>query len=431
MDKLAKAREEIDRIDREMAELFCRRMQTVREVAAYKKENGLPILDAAREEEVIRRGAALVSDHELREYYTRFLRAEMALSREWQADLLACGADGVTRQTVHLGDASYPVCIGRGILRGAARYMELDRRVLVVTDSGIPSAYVETAVAQIKHPTVVTLPAGEGSKSPENFLLLLETMLAHGFTRTDAVLAVGGGVVSDLAGFAAACFMRGIDFYAIPTTLLAQVDASVGGKTAIDLGGYKNTVGAFRQPRCVLIDPDLLRTLDPRQFAGGMAEIIKIAALLDGELFSELEAGVGEEDLPRIISRAVALKRRVVEADEREGGLRRVLNFGHTLGHGIESVSGLGGLLHGECVALGMLPLTAPALRPRLAALLRKYSLPTRFTGDLDAALSAVSHDKKMAGDEIRYVYLTGMGEFEFRSSSLAEFSRTVKEALA
>ena len=429
MDKLKKAREEIDRIDREMAELFCRRMAAVREVAAYKKEQGLPIFDATREDEVVGRNAALVDDPAMREYYVRFLRAEMALSREWQADLLEERTEDGARQTVHLGERSYPIHIGRGILRDAARYTDLDRRVLVVTDDGVPRSYVETAVAQIKNPTVVTLPAGEGSKNAENLLALLGTMLANGFTRTDAVLSVGGGTVSDLAGFAAACFMRGIDFYTVPTTLLAQVDASVGGKTAIDLGGYKNVAGVFCQPRCVLIDPDLLRTLDPRQFASGMAEVIKMAATLDGKLFSDLEAGISEESLPRIISRAVALKRRTVEKDERESGLRRVLNFGHTLGHGFESATGLSPLLHGECVALGMLPLTAPTLRPRLTALLEKYSLPTRFTGDLDRALAAVAHDKKMAGDAIRYIYLTGVGEFEFRCSSLEEFARTVKEA--
>jgi 3-dehydroquinate synthase len=363
----------------------------------------------------------------------------MKVSRAYQRNLLeglsvACsGAEGrQIKQTVELGERSYPIYIERGILKNAADYMDLDRRVLVVTDTGVPAAYAETVAAQIKHPTVVRLEAGEGSKTAENFLLLLETMLKNGFTRTDAVLAVGGGVVGDLAGFAAACFMRGVDFYNIPTTLLAQVDSSVGGKTAIDMGGYKNAVGAFHQPRCVLIDPDLLKTLDARQFACGMAEIIKIAATLDPALFADLEAGAGADEarLPDIISRAIALKRRVVEEDEQEGGLRRVLNFGHTLGHGIESVAGLSALLHGECVSLGMLPLTAPALRPRLAALLRQYSLPTRFTGDLDGALAAVVHDKKMAGESIRYIYLTELGKFMFCSSSVEEFARTVKEAL-
>ena len=247
--------------------------------------------------------------------------------------------------TVNLGENSYPIYIEGGILQNAAKYMNLARRVLIVTDTGVPAAYAETVAAQVKQPTVVTLPEGEASKNAENFLSLLETMLKNGFTRTDAVLAVGGGVVGDLAGFAAACFMRGVDFYNIPTTLLAQVDSSVGGKTAIDLGGYKNVVGAFHQPRCVLIDPDLLKTLDARQFACGMAEIIKMAATFDPALFAALERGTADGNLSQIITRAVAIKQSVVEADEREGGLRRVLNFGHTLGHGIESVSDF---LHGE-----------------------------------------------------------------------------------
>lgn len=329
--------------------------------------------------------------------------------------------------TVQLGENSYDIHIERGILAHAAEYMNLDRRVLVVTDSGVPSRYAETVAAQVKHPTVVRLAQGEASKNAENFLKLLTVMLENGFTRTDAVLAVGGGVVGDLAGFAAACFMRGVDFYNIPTTLLSQVDSSIGGKTAIDLGGYKNVVGAFHQPKCVLIDPDLLATLDPRQFACGMAEIIKMATTSDPDLFASLEAGVDGESLPDIIRRALLIKKYVVEQDEKEGGLRRVLNYGHTFGHGIESVSGL---LHGECVALGMLPLTSPDLRPRLAALLAKYGLPTVFTGDTDAALAAVAHDKKMTGEDIRYIYVPALGRFEMKREPLSDFSRRIKEAL-
>lgn len=333
--------------------------------------------------------------------------------------------------TMQLKDASYDIFVSRGLLSAVGSLLSLDRRVLILTDDGVPADYAKTVAAACARPTILTLPSGEASKSAENFLKILTVMLENGFTRTDAVVAVGGGVVGDLAGFAAACFMRGVDFYNIPTTLLSQVDSSIGGKTAIDLAGYKNVVGAFYQPKRVLIDPELLRTLDPRQTAGGMAEIIKMAATSDPALFARLENGFSEEELPEIILSALRIKQAVVEQDEREGGLRRILNFGHTLGHGIESVAGLSSLLHGECVALGMLPMTAPALRPRLSALLTRYGLPTRYTGDLDAALAAVAHDKKMAGDEIRYVYVPALGEYEFRTASLAEYARTVKEALS
>lgn len=332
--------------------------------------------------------------------------------------------------TLELPGRSYDILIERGIAAHPADHLALDRRVLIVTDDGVPDAYAARVAAACAAPTVITVPQGEESKSPERLLRLLGAMLDAGFTRTDAVVAVGGGVIGDLAGFAAACFMRGIDFYNIPTTLLSQVDSSIGGKTAINLGGVKNIVGAFHQPKKVLIDPDLLATLPARHMANGMAEIIKMAMTSDADLFSMLEGGVTEENLPEVIRRALLIKKQVVEQDECESGLRRILNFGHTFGHGIESAAGLSNLLHGESVALGMLPLCAPELRPRLTSLLSSVGLPTRFTGDVDAALDAVAHDKKMSGQDIRYIYVPAIGSYEIKSLPLAEFRKMIKEAL-
>ena len=173
--------------------------------------------------------------------------------------------------TVELGKSSYDITILRGGLAQADRYMKLDRKVLVVTDSGVPAQYAQRVCTCCKEPVLVTIPQGEGSKNLGNFELLCRTMLQKGFTRTDCVVAVGGGVVGDLAGFAAASFMRGIDFYNIPTTVLSQVDSSVGGKVAIDLDNIKNCVGAFYQPKAVLIDPEVLNTLPARQIANGLA----------------------------------------------------------------------------------------------------------------------------------------------------------------
>ena len=326
-------------------------------------------------------------------------------------------------QHVRTATGGYDIVIENGALARAGELFALDRRVLVLTDEGVPAAYAAAVCAQCRAPILLTVGQGEGSKSLATFEAVLTRMLEEGFTRTDAVVAVGGGVVGDLAGFVAAAYMRGIDFYNIPTTLLSQVDSSVGGKTAVNLGGIKNCVGFFYPPKGVLIDPTVLNTLPPRQVAAGMAEVIKMAASLDEGLFLDLEKG----DLPieEIIARALAIKERVVEKDEKESGLRRVLNFGHTIGHGIESC---GGLFHGECVALGMLPMCTEAVRFRLLALYARYGLPTEFTGDVDRVIASLSHDKKLDGGCLRAVYVPKIGTFEIREESLAAFAIRVRE---
>lgn len=299
---------------------------------------------------------------------------------------------------MHAGEDSYDIILERGCLRRAGELLNTERKALVVTDDGVPAAYAEAAAAQCREARVETLPQGESTKCFDQFHRLLSRMLAFGMNRGDCVIAVGGGVVGDLAGFAAACYMRGIDFYNIPTTVLSQVDSSIGGKTAIDLDGIKNIVGAFHQPKRVLIDPDTLDTLPDRQIANGLAEAVKMAVCFDPEGFARLEAGVGRGRLDEVIAGALRIKKRVVEEDVREHGLRRALNFGHTLGHGIESLQGESGLLHGECVALGMLPMCSPEVRERLIPVLEKLGLPTRCGADADRVMAAVTHDKK-AGD--------------------------------
>jgi 3-dehydroquinate synthase len=326
-------------------------------------------------------------------------------------------------KTVKTERGSYGITVERGALARAHELFDLDRRVLILSDDGVPAAYVQALAAQCTTPTVLILPQGEASKSFSSFEKVLLTMLEAGFTRTDALLAVGGGVCGDLGGFAASAFMRGIDFYNVPTTLLSQVDSSVGGKTAIDLGGIKNCVGAFYPPKGVLIDPDVLLTLPARQMACGMAEVIKMAATSDGALFSDLERGLS--DMTEIISRALDIKIAVVEADEHEGGLRRVLNFGHTVGHGIEAATEL---LHGECVALGMLPMCADGVRERLLSLYTRYGLPTAMQGDGARVAEAILHDKKLAGKMLCTVFVPAVGEFEFRREAALDFAARVKE---
>ena len=322
---------------------------------------------------------------------------------------------------VGLGKNSYNINIERGALSGTGEILRVYRKVLIVTDSGVPQKYIRTVAERCSEPVVAVIEKGEASKTPENFVNLCRRMLGAGFSRKDCVAAVGGGVSGDMAGFAAACYMRGIDFYNIPTTLLSQVDSSVGGKTAVDLDGVKNIIGAFYQPKGVIIDPDVLETLSPRQFACGAAEIIKIAACMDRELFERIERqGIaGNPHLEEIIAAAVALKARVVEEDEKEKGLRRVLNFGHTLGHGIETVTGL---FHGECVALGMLPMCSDeALRARIKAVLKKEGLPVMLSKEVpdpERVIASAMHDKKAEGESIVTVRLDDIGSFRFEAAS-------------
>ncbi len=326
---------------------------------------------------------------------------------------------------VRLGEASYNIEVSRGAIDLAAeKILKTDRKVCVVTDSGVPSEYPAKLLASLGDNAILhVIPCGEENKNFDTLQRVLRAMLEAGFTRSDAVVALGGGVVGDLAGFAAATYMRGIDFYNIPTTLLAQVDSSVGGKTAVDLDGYKNMIGAFHQPKSVFIDSHLLATLPRRHISAGLCEALKMGATSDPVLFGLFEKGdvLSSPDLiEEIIVRAVTAKRDVVEIDEREGGLRKVLNFGHTLGHAIETSSGLS-LLHGECVALGMIPMCEnDELKERLKKALANIGLDTdasKYISDKNLILEALSHDKKSAsGGNISAVLLRDIGEFEFAS---------------
>ncbi len=328
---------------------------------------------------------------------------------------------------VNLGENSYNVYIGKGLINDAKNLFNLDRKVLVVTDDGVPSEYAKAVAEQCKEAYIVTVPQGEGSKSIETFSILLSEMLNNGFNRNDCAVAVGGGVVGDLTGFAASAYMRGIDFYNIPTTVLSQVDSSVGGKTGINFGGVKNIVGAFKQPKGVIADIDTLASLHDRQVSNGLCEALKMAMNFDAELFELFERENPIEHLEEIITRSVKIKASVVEKDEKESNLRRVLNFGHTVGHGIESI-GLG-YYHGECVALGIIPMCAESVRERLIPVLKKLNLPTEADFDIDKAFDAVSHDKKSTSSGINAVFCNEIGTHTVKKVTLAELKKLTENA--
>ncbi len=329
---------------------------------------------------------------------------------------------------VNTSMGQYNIILERGSINKIEQHYDVNKRALVVTDSGVPTKYSEKVASQFKNAVIKVIPQGEKSKCFDTYKELLQVLSENEFSRSDCVVAVGGGVVGDLSGFTAATYMRGIDFVNIPTTLLSQVDSSIGGKTAIDFGGYKNTVGAFYQPKAVVIDPDVLSTLSNRQFNNGLAESIKMAATSDAELFSILENSNAYENIDTVIERSLKIKRAVVEEDEKETGLRRVLNFGHTAAHAIETATGLGDYLHGECVAMGMLAFSSPSVRERIKNVLLKYNLPCEISFSSDDLLTAVRHDKKANSKGVNAVVVNEIGGFEFKFIEFNELDRIIKE---
>ena len=330
---------------------------------------------------------------------------------------------------LNLPTGGYPIYIERGTLGRAGELFSLDRKVLVVTDDGVPADYVARVAKQCREAYILTVAQGEGSKSLATLEALLDVMLKNNFARTDCIVAVGGGVVGDLSGFAASVFMRGIDFYNIPTTVLSQVDSSIGGKVAVNFGGVKNIVGAFYQPKAVIVDPDVLSTLPKRQIANGLAEALKMALTSDAELVELFERGEAIENIDTVIERSLRIKKSIVEQDEKESDLRRILNFGHTLGHGIEAASG-GELYHGECVALGMLPMCTPDVRARLIAVLQSLGLPTKVEGDIETILQFTLHDKKCEGDAINAVFVDEIGSCRIEKMPLADWKAYIREQI-
>jgi 3-dehydroquinate synthase len=336
---------------------------------------------------------------------------------------------------VPLGERSYAIQIGGGLLKklGAeCGRLSLGTRCAVVTDSNVGPLYVDPAIQSLKKagfaPVVIRVPAGETAKSLKTVASCYDQMAAHRLERQSFVVALGGGVVGDLAGFVAATYLRGVPFVQVPTTLLAQVDSSVGGKVGVNLKAGKNLVGAFYQPRLVLCDLNTLKTLPMRQFRAGLAEVIKYGIIYDAPLFGRLEKDLGRllKQQPKVLAEVVArcceIKAEVVGQDETETGLRAILNFGHTIGHAIENTAGYGKHLHGEAISIGQVAAARLSCRlagmkdaeaGRIAALFKTAGLPVGIrlgkiqTGRL---LGAMKLDKKVSGGEVKFVLSDRIG---------------------
>lgn len=348
---------------------------------------------------------------------------------------------------VELGPKSYDIEVERGSwTRMGARIRSLSKadKVAIITDSTVDGLYGAQLEQQLQDQGFdvrrMVFPAGEDHKNLETFGRLVRSCANFGMTRKDLVITLGGGVPGDLGGYVAASFLRGVAFIQIPTTLLSQIDSSVGGKVAVDLPEGKNLVGNFYQPKAVLMDPDLLDTLDPRYVHDGLAEVIKCASFGDKELFAKLEAYKDDQDMlahvTEIIARCCRLKVKVVEEDETDVGARMVLNFGHTIGHAVERFYHYEKYTHGEGVAIGMvrltrnteqLGLTQSGTADRIQRLLAKYHIPTEDPIGDAAILEGIAMDKKKRGKEITLVIVPEIGKSMLKKVAVADLQPYIK----
>ena len=331
-----------------------------------------------------------------------------------------------------LAERGYPIHVGAGLLDDVALYRPhiRGRRVVVVTDAHVAALYGARVCAALAdyQPLMLKFAPGEGSKTLATYTTLADRLIDGRFDRRVTLVALGGGVVGDMTGFLAATFQRGVDFIQIPTTLLAQVDSSVGGKTGVNRPGGKNLLGAFHQPRCVLADTATLATLPRRELAAGLAEVIKYGLIADAEFLAWIERELdalfagNEAALQHAIYRSCQIKAAIVAADERESGQRALLNLGHTFGHAVETATGYGAWLHGEAVGLGLLMAADLSRRlgrlpgeavARIAALLKRAALPTVLPADIatETLLDFMAGDKKVLDGQLRLVALDGIGK--------------------
>lgn len=343
-------------------------------------------------------------------------------------------------------DHSYPIYIEKGLFNDIGRYIKdvaKTNKIAIVTDNNVDSIYGDKILELLKKEDFnikkIVVEAGEGSKSFKTFEYVLNQMLEFSMTRSDLIIAFGGGVVGDLTGFVASSLLRGVNFVQIPTTLLAQVDSSVGGKVAINTDYGKNLIGAFYQPVGVYIDPLFLKTLDKRYFADGMAEVIKYGCIKDKNLFDNLLKYNNEEfdnNIEKIVYTCCDIKREVVEIDEKDTGERMLLNFGHTIGHAIEKYFNYEIFTHGEAVAVGMYMITKmaeelgdtlPKNSDQIKEILEKYSLPISVNlRDKDKVLSTIGLDKKNMGKSLSIILLNEIGDSYIKKIDLHEIEKYI-----
>lgn len=348
---------------------------------------------------------------------------------------------------INIPNKEYDIIIGADILKNIDDYIKklkfLPSKILVVTDENVEKLYADTVCESLKRIAevkLVVLPAGETTKSLGYLSDLYDEAFSFGMTRKDLAVALGGGVIGDLTGFFASTLLRGIDVVQVPTTLLSQVDSSVGGKTAIDVSWGKNLVGTFYQPKLVVVDTDTLKSLPDSEFSSGLAEVIKYGLIWDHDFFEKISSARDREGLMAIIDDIVftccRIKRDVVEIDEHDTALRMILNFGHTAGHIIEKAYNYTGYTHGEAVAFGMiiagrigekLGISPVGLAQEIESIIKKFNLPHNISIK-DEDLSGIALDKKSSGDDISVILLEKIGKYNICKMKKEEYVKLLKE---
>ncbi|RJP58491.1 MAG: 3-dehydroquinate synthase [Deltaproteobacteria bacterium] len=349
--------------------------------------------------------------------------------------------------TVNLGSRSYPICFGYSNLvelGKVIREFDFSDRIGVVTNPEVARLFFNTVERSLRdagfNVFTIEIPDGEGYKSLEWTSILYDKLVSLKMDRKSALVALGGGVIGDITGFAAATFLRGIPYIQVPTTLLAQVDSSVGGKTGVNHPKGKNLIGAFYQPRLVFIDVDTLKTLPESEFISGLAEVIKYGIIWDSDLFKDLEdnleriIGLDRKYILRIVKRCCSIKAKIVEEDEKESGVRSVLNFGHTIGHAIEALTDYKSYKHGEAVAIGMVTATQLSVEMgvcnesvfhRVKTLIQRAGLPTDLPEfPKDEYVSAIELDKKMRSNKVKFVLAEDIGRVKFADLAAEDISK-------
>ena len=324
--------------------------------------------------------------------------------------------------SVNLKENSYKIIIGYNILKEISSYYSLDKKVLVISDDGVPSFYYEEILSTIKNGYKFIIKQGEASKNIDNYYLINKFLLENEFDRNDLIIAVGGGVVIDLSAFVASTYKRGIDVINVPTSTLAMIDSSVGGKNGINFNGVKNILGTFYQPKLVLIDLNTLKTLDKRNYNNGLVEALKAGLIMDKEilpLFKDYKNNILD-----IIIKSLKVKISVVEQDEKEKGLRKILNFGHTIGHAIEVQKKL---LHGEAVAKGMLYVLNKKYQKEIKEILNTLEIDVDYNVDIDA-INLIKNDKKREDKYLDLIVVEEIGSAKIKKVTIEEIENLLKE---
>ena len=326
---------------------------------------------------------------------------------------------------VNLKDKSYEVIVEKGIIKNITPYVDIEKKFLIVSDDRIPNVYINTIKKQLKKVDVFIFPHGENNKSLDNYKLIIERLVKEDFSRKDYIIALGGGVVSDLAGFVASTYKRGMNLINIPTTKLAMVDASVGGKVALNFDKLKNVIGALYHPNYILIDIDTLETLPKRHYINGVIEALKTGMIGDKELYNIFFNGDYREHIEEIIYRSLQYKIKIVEQDEKEENIRKVLNFGHTFGHAYETYFLMKNYLHGEAVALGIVTISKdkPYLED-IKKLFTKWGIKLNINVEKDKIINIIRNDKKCDDDIVDLIIVDEIGKSKIVPTKIEDLSR-------